>query len=128
MKETLQLVHSSQAVVYTMSLYDPSNRDQKPRVLRRLSKTSGGESVFPKELEQVGPICHSIAADIRNQYLLACRSSNTKRDGAFRQVRVLLDTPTKRNLVVRTRECYFAPSDTSAGRASIKNVEVTGEP
>ncbi|HET6962858.1 MAG TPA: VWA domain-containing protein [Terriglobia bacterium] len=128
LKEVLQLVHSSQVVVYTISLYDPSNRDQKPRVLRRLSKTSGGESFFPKELEQVGPICHSIATDIRNQYLLAYRSSNTKRDGAFRQVRVLLDTPAKRNLVVRTREGYFAPSGTSAGRASIKSGEVTGEP
>jgi len=127
LKEVLQLVHSSHVVVYTISLYDPSNRDQKPRVLRRLSKTSGGESFFPKELEQVGPICHRIATDIRNQYLLAYRSSNTKRDGAFRQVRVLLDTPAKRNLVVRTREGYFAPSDTGAGRASIRNTEVPGE-
>jgi len=128
LKETLQLVQSSHVVVYTISLYDPFNRDQKPGVLRRLSKTSGGESFFPKELEQVGPICHSIATDIRNQYLLAYRSSNSKRDGAFRQVRVLLDVPARKNLVVRTREGYFAPSDSdTAGRASVKK-ETPGEP
>jgi Ca-activated chloride channel homolog len=129
LKETLQLVQSSHVVVYTVSLYDPSNRDQKPRVLRRLSKTSGGESFFPKELEQVGPICRGIATDIRNQYLLAYRSSNSERDGAYRHVRVLLDAPTRKNLVVRTREGYFAPSDSdTAGRASLLKKETPGEP
>ena len=128
LKETLRLVQSSHVVVYTISLYDPSNRDQKPRVLRRLSKTSGGESFFPKELEQVGPICHRIATDIRNQYLLAYRSSNSKRDGVFRQVRVLLDVPARKSLVVRTREGYFAPSDSDAGRASVTEKETPGEP
>ncbi|HEU0007569.1 MAG TPA: VWA domain-containing protein [Terriglobia bacterium] len=129
LKETLQLVQSSHVVVYTISLYDPSNRDQKPGVLRRLSKTSGGESFFPRELEQVGPICRGIAADIRNQYLLAYRSSNSKRDGAFRRVRVLLDAPARKNLVVRTREGYVAPNDSgAAGRASIVKSEVSGGP
>ena len=128
LKETLQLVHSSHVVVYTISLYDPSNRDEKPRVLRRLSKASGGESFFPKQLEEVGPICRSIATDIRNQYLLAYRPSNTKRDGAFRRVRVLLDVPARRNLVVRTREGYFAPSDGEDRHASVRDAEVPGEP
>ncbi|MGH9425937.1 MAG: VWA domain-containing protein, partial [Terriglobia bacterium] len=127
LKETLQIVQSSHVVIYTISLYDPSNRDQKPRVLRRLSRTSGGQSFFPKQLEQVGPICHSIATDIRNQYLLAYRSSNAKRDGAFRQVRVLLDAPTRKTLVVRTREGYFAPRDSeAAGRASNLETEISG--
>jgi len=111
LKETLQLVQSSHVVVYTISIYDASNRDQKPRVLRRLAKTSGGESYFPRTLEEVQPICYSIATDIRNQYLLAYRSGNAKRDGTFRQVRVTVDAPGKKNLVVRTREGYFAPGD-----------------
>jgi VWFA-related protein len=128
LKETLQLVHSSHVVVYTISLYDPSNRDQKPGVLRRLSKTSGGESFFPKQIEQVGPICRSIATDIRNQYLLAYRPSNTKRDGTFRRVRVVLDVLARKNLVVRTREGYFAPSDSGDGRASVRDPEIPGEP
>jgi Ca-activated chloride channel family protein len=128
LKETLQLVHSSHVVVYTVSLYDPANRDQKPRVLRRLSGTSGGESFFPKQLEDVGPVCRSIATDIRNQYLLAYRSSNTKRDGAFRRVRVLLDTPARKNLVVRTREGYFAPTDSGAGHVSSRKTETPGLP
>ena len=128
LKETLQLVHSSHVVVYTISLYDPANRDQKPRVLRRLSGTSGGESFFPKQLEDVGPVCRSIATDIRNQYLLAYRSSNTKRDGAFRRVQVLLDTPARKNLVVRTREGYFAPTDSGAGHVSSRKTETSGLP
>lgn len=129
MKETLQLVQSSHVAVYTISLYDPSNRDQKPRVLRRLAKTSGGESFFPKEMEQVESICRGIATDIRNQYLLAYRSSDSRRDGAFRQVRVTLDTPARKNLVVRTREGYIAPTDDgAAGRPSAVRAHVAGVP
>jgi VWFA-related protein len=116
LKDTLQQVQSSHVVVYTISLDDPSNRDQNPRVLRRLAKTSGGQSFFPKELEQVGPICRTIATDIRNQYLLAYRSSNSKRDGGFRQVRVTVDTSPGKHFVVRTREGYFAPIDNSADK------------
>lgn len=129
LKETLQLVQSSHVVVYTITLDDPTNPDQKPRVLRRMSKTSGGRSFFPTQLEQVAPICRSIATDIRNQYLLAYRSTNSKRDGAFRQVRVLLETPARRGLVVRTRQGYFGPADQgTAGRASVTEADVLGGP
>lgn len=116
----LRVVHSSHTAVYTIHIYDPSDRDQKPGVLRRLSKTSGGESFFLRELKEVEPICKHVAAQIRNQYLLAYRPSNSKHDGKFRRVRVVVDVPGKRNLEVRTREGYFAPSadETASAKAS----------
>jgi VWFA-related protein len=106
----LRVVHSSHAAVYTIYIHDPSDRDQKPGVLKRLSKTSGGESFFLREVKQVAPICEHVAAQIRNQYLLAYRPSNTKHDGKFRRIRVVVDVPGKKNLEVRNREGYFAPS------------------
>jgi Ca-activated chloride channel homolog len=114
LKETLQIVRSSNVVLYTISLSDPSNRDQKPGVLRKLSKTSGGESFFPKELREVGPLCQTIATSIRNQYLLAYRPSNAKRDGTFRRVRVTVHFPNQKDLAVRTREGYLAPNEDDA--------------
>ena len=86
------------------------------------------EPSFESASYPVGPICHSIATDIRNQYLLAYRSNNSKRDGTYRHVRVLLDAPTRKNLVVRTREGYFAPSDSESGRANVTKKETPSEP
>jgi len=109
--EVLRLIQSTHAAVYTLTVYDPNNKDQNPKVLRRLAKISGGESFFPKELKQVGPICQTIATDIRNQYLLAYRPTNSKRDGSFRHLRVAVESPRKKKLAVRTREGYVAPLD-----------------
>jgi Ca-activated chloride channel homolog len=120
----LRVVHSSHTAVYTINIYDPSDRDQKPGILKRLSKTSGGESFFLTELNQVGPICKHVAAQIRNQYLLAYRPSNTKHDGKFRHVRVKVDVPEKKNLDVRTREGYFAPSADATASATASGPKI----
>jgi len=110
-REVLRLVQSAHAAVYTLSVYDQNDKDQNPKVLRRVAKTSGGESFFPRELKQVGPVCQTIATDIRNQYLLAYRPTNSKRDGSFRHLRVAVESPGKKKLEVRTREGYVAPLD-----------------
>src|SRR5262249_18621304 len=67
--EVLHLVQSAHTGVYTLAVYDQNDKDQNPKVLRRLAKISGGESFFPKELKQVESVCQTVAADIRNQYL-----------------------------------------------------------
>jgi hypothetical protein len=50
--------------------------------------------------------CLQIAREIRTGYTLGFVPPD--RDGGFHQVRVLLETPTGRSLVVRTRPGYFA--------------------
>jgi len=80
------------------------------RILKKLSEATGGKAFFPKTLDQVDNICQQIAHDIRNQYTLAYYPTNIKKDGSFRQVRVVAFLPnSKTHLIVRTRPGYFAP-------------------
>jgi hypothetical protein len=60
--------------------------------------------------------CRQIARDVRNQYTLAYRPSNAKKDGSFRNIRVeALQPQSKNKLVVRTRPGYYAlkPTDSA---------------
>ncbi|MGH9455700.1 MAG: VWA domain-containing protein, partial [Terriglobia bacterium] len=80
------------------------------KILKKVSEATGGKAYFPKTLDQVDSICQQIAHDIRNQYTLAYYPSNIKKDGSFRQVRVVALLPNaKSHLIVRTRPGYFAP-------------------
>jgi Ca-activated chloride channel family protein len=80
------------------------------KILKELAAATGGKAYFPKTLDQVDTICQKIAHDIRNQYTLAYYPTNIKKDGSFRQVRVVAFLPhSKTKLIVRTRPGYFAP-------------------
>jgi hypothetical protein len=49
-----------------------------------------------------------IAREVRQTYTLAYMSTNSARDGTYRQVRVVLGSPQHRALAVRTRTGYRA--------------------
>jgi Ca-activated chloride channel homolog len=106
--EVLKIAGESNAVVYTIGIFDDQDADRNPAVLRRLARTTGGEAFFPKELTEVVAICDSIARDIRSQYTLGYLSSNPARPGAWRAIRMAAQTGGKGKLMVRTRSGYFA--------------------
>ncbi len=115
--QTLQDAERSNVVIYTIGIFDESDGDQNPRVLKRFARVSGGEAFFPASLSEVTPICEGIAADIRQQYTLGYTPSNRKFDGAFRRIRVTAGTPGGGRLLVRTREGYIAPADRKEPRS-----------
>jgi VWFA-related protein len=47
-----------------------------------------------------------VAAELKQQYLLGYYPSNTRKDGAFRQIKVEL---ADKSLRVRTKRGYYAP-------------------
>src|SRR4029077_6918065 len=75
--QILSLVNQSSAILYTMGIFDVNDDDRNPRVLKQLSRISGGESFFPQSLEEILPICEQIARDIRNQYTITYVPTNT---------------------------------------------------
>jgi VWFA-related protein len=109
-KGILTMTQQANATIYTVGLYDPEDKDQNPKVLKRLAKVSGGECFLPSSTSEVTSICQRIAKDIRNQYTIAYNPTNTNRDGRYRTVKVTVRAPRHDKLIVRTREGYFAPS------------------
>lgn len=83
--------------------------------LSALSEETGGRAFIMKGAHIVGGIdvidraCQEIAKELRYQYSLGYISSNEKRDGKWRYIKVKVVS--RDNLKVRARKGYFAPED-----------------
>ena len=104
--QVLKEAQASNAAIYTVGIVDPLEREANPRLLRRLAQATGGQSFFPREVNAVEGVLREIARDIRHSYTLGYVSSNSAPDGAFRRIRVVVNDPHRRSLVVRAREGY----------------------
>ena len=112
-EEMLTGIRASQAMIYTVVMQDPLDRDGEPGLLRRLSRDTGGESFSPRRTADVPEALHHIARDIRATYTLGYVPSNQARDGTMRKLRVVARHPDGRRLQVKTRGGYVAPTSTS---------------
>ena len=93
-----------------MGIFDETDEDRNPHVLKQLSGASGGEAFFPKTLQEILPICEQIAHDIRSQYTITFVPTNKKQDGTYRAIDVKARDPSGgRRLSVITRAGYSAP-------------------
>lgn len=98
----------SDAIVYTIGLFDEYDEDKNPRVLRKLARLTGGEAYLPKETGEAVRICQRIAADIRHQYTIGYVPSNPSFDNAYRRIRVTATGPRGQKYSVRARAGYIA--------------------
>jgi Ca-activated chloride channel family protein len=104
----LKEAQASNAAIYAVGVIDPLEREADPGLLRRLAQATGGTSYFPRHVNEMGDVLRQIARDIRHSSTLGYVSSNPRRDGAFRRIRVTVSDPARRSLVVRARDGYRA--------------------
>lgn len=122
--DLLKYAQQSNAVIYTIGLLGGADTDTKlfktlthedrhaKKILEQLAQATGGDSYFPKSLDDVDPTCRQVAHDIRNQYTLAYYPTNKNMDGSFRAVRVnAFEHGTHKKLVIRTRPGYYAQKE-----------------
>ena len=111
---TAQLVLSrarkSNAAIYTIGLFDDTQADRNPRLLKSLARETGGERFFPQSAGPLLTTCRQIAREIRAGYTIGYVPPD--RDGAFHRVRVVVTPPNGRTVEVRTRPGYFAAKST----------------
>ena len=114
--EVLQIARRSNATIYTIGIYDLSDQDRNPGVLRKIAEVSGGRAYFPNSVADLDKIWLEIAGGIRSQYTIGYTSGNRSRDGAFRKVKIVASRDGGRTLRVTTRDGFVAPSDKSIPR------------
>ena len=112
----LKLARGSSATIYPIGMYDETNRDRNPRVLRQIAELSGGQAYFPRAVRDLEQVWRDIAGAIRSQYTIGYHSSNPARDGAFRKVTITASRNGERNLRVTARQGYVA----SAGASTVR--------
>ena len=104
---------NSMATVYTVGIFDEDDPERNPGVLEKLAHVSGGTVFFPKQLDQVIPICKQIAKDIRTRYTIGYIPSSEGKP--VRHIKVTAAAPGHENLNVRTRTSYaYSPESEAA--------------
>jgi Ca-activated chloride channel homolog len=106
--EVVTKTQASNAVIYTVALADPVDRDANPGLLRRIAQANGGVTFAPRDADDITEVLQRLAQDIRHTYTLGYVSTNDARDGVFRQIRLIVQSPERRRLVVRARSGYLA--------------------
>jgi VWFA-related protein len=110
-EDLLDVAKRSDVVLYTIGVRDTTPSavrrfNESDYVLRSLSQTSGGRAFFIRSIEELPEVYNQIADELANQYTVGYVSTNSTRDGAWRQVALRVTTP---GVVARTRTGYFAP-------------------
>jgi len=110
-----EYVKEQDVQIYTIGIVDPGGSplaaDGVGRdLIERLTELTGGQSFFPDSVHQLEDICFKIGVEIKSQYVIAYRSSNTGADGKWRKLRVRAHAKAIGNLHVHARSGYYASS------------------
>lgn len=107
--ETIETAQKTDTVMYSVSTNSPqlfgSETDRGNKYLKRLAEETGGRLFTPIKLEDLTKSFLEISNELRSQYTLAYRSTNTKLDGTYRKIRI---TAADKQLKVRARDGYYA--------------------
>jgi len=104
-----QLQQADGPVVYVIAFVDETKSASSTiRALQAISLNTGGTAYFPKDLDQVNAITKSIAYDIRDQYVIGYKSSNSMAGHAYHAIEVHASDGDRHKLRVRTRTGYYS--------------------
>lgn len=101
--------------IYSIGLFEPDGgptpeEQNGPALLMDLAQITGGREFKVHTLNDLPDIATKIGMELRNQYVLGYRSSNTARDGKWRKIKVKLRPPKGLPpLTVYAKTGYYAP-------------------
>ncbi len=99
-RDIRQFLKESDVQLYAIGIYEPladrfrtPEEGEGPELLQELANMSGGR-VFPvSNLNELPDIATKISMELRNQYVLGFKPSDTKNNGKWRKIKVRLDPP-----------------------------------
>jgi Ca-activated chloride channel homolog len=112
--EIRAIVKEADVQIYAIGIFDLNPRTSEelygPGLLSDISEVTGGRAYTVGSPNDLSEVAGKIGVELRNQYVLGYRPSNSARDGKWRKVRVKL-TATKGlpPLTVYAKMGYYAP-------------------
>jgi len=106
-EESLAMAQRGEVTIFAISTNRTGAARPGDKVLRRMAEETGGQAFFPFAASDLSGDFRQIARELRSQYSLAYVSTNKAQDGTFRTITV---TPRDKDLRVRAKNGYFAPS------------------
>jgi Ca-activated chloride channel family protein len=108
-EEVIETAQKTDTVIYGVGSNSTelfgSQKDRGNKFMKRLTEETGGRLFLPLKIEDLTKSFLEISEELRSQYTLAYRSTNTKRDGGYRRIRI---TAANKQYRVRAREGYYA--------------------
>lgn len=106
----LDLANRSDTAIYAIGLGERDAAGHLAKydaefTLRRLANESGGRAFFPTDIREIGAVYDDITRELASQYAIAYASTNSRRDGRWRNISVRM---ADRGLDARTRPGYYA--------------------
>jgi Ca-activated chloride channel family protein len=105
--DVVQNARQSEATIYSLTFFDPDNRDGRRQVLKTLTRDTGGRAFVAKDAADVTRSFAQIAREIRSGYTIGFVPTDTSRSG-FRSIRIVVNAGNHRQLFARTRAGYYA--------------------
>ena len=102
--EALDKLRETDAAIYTVGL--GPNID--PDVMRALAVESGGAAFFPEDVSSLAADYRRIVENLRRRYVITYTSTNSARDGVWRNVEIRTRAP---GTIVNSRGGYNAPEE-----------------
>jgi VWFA-related protein len=105
--EALAMAQRAEVTIFAISTNRSGAEQRGDKVLKFLAEQTGGRAYFPFEASDLAADFRAIGRDLRTQFLLSYTSTNTARDGTYRNISI---QPVDKSLHVRAKTGYFAPS------------------
>jgi VWFA-related protein len=108
--DVLSLIQESETTIYAIGLGPNVDRP----ALQHIADRSGGAAYFPEDVSTLAEQYLRVIEDLRRRYVVTYTSTNSARDGRWREVRITTAAP---GVVIRSRGGFAAPKGTAATAA-----------
>jgi len=103
--DAIKMCQRAETIIYAISTNVGPSKDKGDDVLKAMSEATGGQTFFPKRIEDVALGFNSIRDELRSQYSLVYQPADFQPNGAFRTIYLQAINP---RYVVHVRKGYFA--------------------
>ncbi len=104
--DAIKMCQRAETIIYAISTNVSPSRGRGDAVLEKMSVATGGNTYYPKKIEEMSQSFHDIEEELRSQYALSYTPADFKPDGSFRTIYLFAND---RKYIVRARKGYFAP-------------------
>jgi VWFA-related protein len=105
--QALEMAQKAEVAIYAISTNVTRDETDGDKVLKYLSKETGGQAYFPFKVEDLEQSFENIANELRHQYIILYRPEPLVTDGQFHPI--ILRVKGHKELIVRVRPGYYAP-------------------
>ncbi|MCY3757431.1 MAG: VWA domain-containing protein [Acidobacteria bacterium] len=107
----IAVAQRSEVSIYTISTNNSGffgmAQPKQDKLLKRLAEATGGRAYFPPKIDDLAMSFYRISEELRSQYSVAYRSTNSSRDGAFRRIKINVKG---KKVKLQYRKGYYAPT------------------